>query len=185
MDTEVGKIAGVMNNGGEGKTTCGCLPDTTGNMTPLQESLQRLGVRIGAMAIGVCVFVFLVGLLRGTKDPEDEDKPTWLYMILISVTLAVAAIPEGIPLCVTISLSFGSTEMQKKQVLVRKLAAVETLGSASVICTDKTGTLTEGKMRTVKMWSAREFFDIEGSGFIPEGKILVKGTKEDAKENPS
>jgi len=185
MDTEVGKIAGMMLSDGEGKTTCGCLPDTSGNMTPLQESLQRLGVRIGIMAIGVCVFVFIVGLLRQTKDPEDENKPTWLYMILISVTLAVAAIPEGIPLCVTISLSFGSTEMQKRQVLVRKLAAVETLGSASIICTDKTGTLTEGKMRTVKMWSAQEFFDIEGSGFIPEGRVLVKGTGQDAKENPS
>ncbi|CAK0836226.1 unnamed protein product [Prorocentrum cordatum] len=184
MDTEVGKIAGMMTADNEGGKTCGCLPDTTGNMTPLQESLQRLGVKIGGMAIGVCVFVFIVGLLRQTKDPEDEDKPTWLYMILVSVTLAVAAIPEGIPLCVTISLSFGSTEMQKKQVLVRKLAAVETLGSASIICTDKTGTLTEGKMRTVKLWSAQEFFDIEGSGFVPEGRILNKDNQ-DAKENPS
>ena len=75
-------------------------------------------------------------------------------MILIAVTLAVAAIPEGIPLCVTISLSTGCSDMVKQNVLVRRIAAVETLGCASVICTDKTGTLTEGKMTMVKMWAA-------------------------------
>jgi magnesium-transporting ATPase (P-type) len=176
MHTEVGKIAGMLNNGDDGeKTTCFCLPDTAGNMTPLQESLQNLGVKIGFMAIGVCAVVFIVGLLRQTKDPQDINKPTWLYMILISVTLAVAAIPEGIPLCVTISLSFGSTSLKDLKVLVRKLAAVETLGSASVICTDKTGTLTEGKMRTVNLWCGQDFYTIDGSGFDPtSGKVKNK-----------
>jgi len=168
MDTEVGKIAGMLDGDeGEKKTCFGLLPDTSDGQTPLQESLQKLGVLIGFMAIGVCVFVFIVGLLRSTKDPEDTSKPTWLYMILVSVTLAVAAIPEGIPLCVTISLSKGCSAMVKKNVLVRKLAAVETLGSASVICTDKTGTLTEGKMTMVQLWAGDRLFSVTGKGFDP------------------
>merc|ERR1719421_321240 len=88
-------------------------------------------------------------------------------MVLISVTLAVAAIPEGIPLCVTISLSKGCSAMVKKNVLVRKLAAVETLGSASAICTDKTGTLTEGKMTMVQLWAGDRLYSVSGKGFDP------------------
>jgi len=103
-------------------------------------------------------------------------------MILIAVTLAVAAIPEGIPLCVTISLSIGCSEMVTKSVLVRKLAAVETLGSASVICSDKTGTLTEGKMTMVNMYAGGVQFDVEGKGFDPTvGKIKRGG--EDASQD--
>ena len=83
------------------------------------------------------------------------------------MTLAVAAIPEGIPLCVTISLSMGCTAMAKQNVLVRRLAAVETLGSASVVCSDKTGTLTEGKMTMVKLWAAGKLCDVTGKGFDP------------------
>merc|ERR1712129_244325 len=99
--------------------------------------------------------------------------------ILIAVTLAVAAIPEGIPLCVTISLSIGSSSMVKENVLVRKLAAVETLGSASVICSDKTGTLTEGKMTMVAMYAGGQAFDVEGKGFDPTvGRIKREGTSQ-------
>merc|ERR1719188_1507177 len=105
------------------------------------------------MAILVCVVIFVVGVVLERSDPLNPDTAPWLYMVLIAVTLAVAAIPEGIPLCVTISLSIGCKDMVAKNVLVRKLAAVETLGSASVICSDKTGTLTEGKMTMVKMWA--------------------------------
>merc|ERR1719379_2529381 len=165
MKTRVGSIAAMLVT--EQKYQCFCLPDTSANQTPLQAALQSLGVTIGYGAILVCAFVFMVGVGLETKDPDDPERPSWLYMILISVTLAVAAIPEGIPLCVTISLSKGCSAMVKKNVLVRKLAAVETLGSASVICTDKTGTLTEGKMTMVKLWSGDRLFNVSGKGFDP------------------
>jgi len=148
------------------------LPDTSANATPLQVSLEAFGARIGMVAIFVCVLIFIIGVVLGRGDPSlppnsCDTKCTVLYMILIAVTLAVAAIPEGIPLCVTISLSIGCKEMVKNNVLVRKLAAVETLGSASVICSDKTGTLTEGKMTMVKMHAGGVAYSVEGKGFDP------------------
>jgi len=165
MNTRVGAIAQMLT--GEGpKTQCGCLPDTSDQQTPLQASLQQLGVKIGYLAMAVCALVYVVGVALGRQD-EEKEKPTYIYMLLIAVTLAVAAIPEGIPLCVTISLSKGSSAMVKRNVLVRRLAAVETLGSASVICTDKTGTLTEGKMTMVKLWTSGDLYDVSGKGFDP------------------
>merc|ERR1719379_617381 len=159
MATRVGKIAAMLTS--ETKTKCGCLPDTSGNQTPLQLNLHTLSVQIGYMALAVCLFVFFVGWGLGRTDPAAEGQPSWLFMILISVTLAVAAIPEGIPLCVTISLSKGCSSMVERNVLVRKLAAVETLGSASVICTDKTGTLTEGKMRMTRAYAGGNMYTVE------------------------
>merc|ERR1719198_892297 len=112
------------------------------------------------------------------RKPEAPDQPSWLYMVLIAVTLAVAAIPEGIPLCVTISLSTGCSDMVKKNVLVRRIAAVETLGCASVICTDKTGTLTEGKMTMVAMHAGGNDFVLTGKGFDPtQGGIFYESNK--------
>ena len=110
------------------------------------RNLEQLGAKIGILAIVVCVLVFVIGVVLDRRDSDNPTTSAALYMVLIAVTLAVAAIPEGIPLCVTISLSIGCSDMVNQHVLVRKLAAVETLGSASVICSDKTGTLTEGKM---------------------------------------
>ena len=164
MRTRVGQIAALL--AGDGAKQEGCLPDTSANQTPLQVSLGKLSVQIGVLAIGCCLLVFVMGLALGVKDPTGVS-PGWLYMILISVTLTVAAIPEGLPLTVTISLSTGCSEMVKENVLMRKIAAVETLGSASVICTDKTGTLTEGKMRCVKMFVASTDYDVTGKGFDP------------------
>jgi potassium/sodium efflux P-type ATPase len=183
MTTRIGQIAQLIaDKDGAGGLKYGCLPDTSANATPLQNKLESLGRRIGMQAIVVCIGVFIIGVVLDRKDPSNPDSDAWLYMILIAVTLAVAAIPEGIPLCVTISLSLGCKDMVKKDVLVRKLAAVETLGSASVICSDKTGTLTEGKMTMVNMWSAGNAYDITGKGFDPnDGGINYGG--EDAGNN--
>lgn len=149
------------------KTGCCGLPDTKAGQSPLQENLEKLAVQLGYMAIAVCIAVFIVGVAIGTKDPEQPDTPSWLFMVLVAVTLTVAAIPEGLPLCVTIALSSGCKSMLDEKVLMRKIAAVETLGSASIICTDKTGTLTEGKMTLVKMHAGSEDFNVTGKGFDP------------------
>lgn len=112
MNTRIGRIAQLINgDGGAGKTTCFCFPDTSANQTPLQQNLNKLGARIGVLAIIICIGIFIIGWLTDRKDPSNPKSPAWLYMILVSVTLAVAAIPEGIPLCVTISLSIGCSDM--------------------------------------------------------------------------
>lgn len=166
-DIEAGKDAPKKKKGG----MCG-LPDTKAGWSPLQVNLEALAVKLGYMAIGVCLVVFAVGAIMGTKDPENPDTPSWLFMVLVAVTLTVAAIPEGLPLCVTIALSSGCSSMVEENVLMRKIAAVETLGSASIICTDKTGTLTEGKMTLIKMHVGGTDYDIGGKGFDPTvGKI--------------
>jgi len=182
MGTRIGRIAELMaGEKGKNHKKSGCLPDTSVNATPLQKNVEKLGARIGVLAIAVCIVVFVFGVCLGRSAPGDADSSPWLYMILISVTLAVAAIPEGIPLCVTISLSIGCQDMVKKNVLVRKLAAVETLGSASVVCSDKTGTLTEGKMTMVKMWSGGVAYNVTGKGFDPTiGSFSRSSTGTDA-----
>ena len=142
---------------------------------------RSLGARIGVLAIAVCIVVFVFGVCLGRSALGDADSSPWLYIILIAVTLAVAAIPEGIPLCVTISLSIGGQDMVKKDILVRKLAAVETSGSASVVCSDKTGTLTEGKMTIVRMWSGGVAYNVTGKGFDPTiGSFSRSSTGTDA-----
>jgi len=186
MNTEIGKIAKMMatkegKDGNESK--CGCIPATAENQTPLQENVEKLGARIGVGAIVICIFVYFIGGFLDTTDPEEGGSP-WVYMILVSVTLAVAAIPEGIPLCVTISLAMGCTDMAEQNVEVRKLAAVETLGSASVICSDKTGTLTQGKMTMTNMWSLGQAYDISGQGFNPQvGHVSRSGNTRNENHN--
>lgn len=181
MATRIGHIARLVEGDEGPKKQCFCLPDTSASQTPLQKNLEKLGAKIGVLAIIVCIVVFIVGVAANRKDVANPDGSAAIYMILIAVTLAVAAIPEGIPLCVTISLSIGCKDMVKKNVVVKKLAAVETLGSASVICSDKTGTLTEGKMTMVGMWSAGISYDVGGKGFDPTvGKVTNAETQAEA-----
>lgn len=149
-----------------------CIAKHRPKLTPLQRALHHMGYLMGIIALGVAVLVFIVGMVRGTEDPRHPSRPTYLTMIMTAVSVAVSAVPEGLPMVVTICLSSGTAEMVKKNVLVRKLAAVETLGAASVICTDKTGTLTEGKMTAVKLWGDFKEYNITGKGFTPEGSIL-------------
>ena len=130
MNTEVGKIAGMLDN-------------TEKQITPLQEKLNKLGKTLGIAALAICAFIFIIELIQG-KEP--------INMFMTAVSLAVAAIPEGLVAVSTIVLAIGVQKMVKKNAIVKKLPAVETLGSATVICSDKTGTLTQNKMTVEKIF---------------------------------
>ncbi len=134
MDTCMGNIAGLLDNEGEGQT-------------PLQQKLAMLGKYLGIVALAACAVIFVVGLLSGIPALE---------IFMTAVSLAVSAIPEGLPAIVTIVLSIGVQRMVKKNALIRRLPAVETLGSASVICSDKTGTLTQNRMTLTKVYVDNE-----------------------------
>jgi len=134
MNTEVGKIANLINTEKKEKT-------------PLEIRLDKLGKTLGMFAIGICIIIFVIAFIQGRDIAE---------MFVLSVSLAVAAIPEGLAAIVAVVLSIGVTSMSKKKVVIKKLPAVETLGSVNIICSDKTGTLTQNKM-TVKT-----YFNLEG-----------------------
>ena len=145
METEMGKIAALLANEEDSET-------------PLQEKLAKLGKILGFVALGCCAVIFAIGLLTPVAAGETMiDKVIEMFMVAIS--LAVSAIPEGLPAIVTIVLSIGVQRMVKKNAIIRRLPAVETLGSASVICSDKTGTLTQNKMTLVKSY-------IDGEGDV-------------------
>jgi Ca2+-transporting ATPase len=130
--------------------------------TPLQRRLSTLGKRLAVGAAVVCVFVFGTGVARG--EPIDE-------MFVTAVSLAVAAIPEGLPAVVTIALALGARRMARRRSLIRKLPAVETLGSVTVICSDKTGTLTENRMLVERVWTPVAEYGVTGDGYAPGGSF--------------
>lgn len=130
MDTEMGRIAAMLSH-------------TSDSMTPLQKKLEQTGKQLGIGALAICAFIFCMGIL--------QEKPPF-SMFMTAVSLAVAAIPEGLPAIVTIVLAMGTSRMSEKHTIVRRLSAVETLGGAQVICSDKTGTLTQNRMQ-VTTWT--------------------------------
>ncbi|MBQ8287219.1 MAG: calcium-translocating P-type ATPase, PMCA-type [Clostridia bacterium] len=156
MDTEMGKIANLLDNE----------EDT---QTPLQQKLTQLGKYLGIVALAACAIIFMVGLINDL-DP--------MHMFMTAVSLAVSAIPEGLPAIVTIVLSIGVQRMVKKNALIRRLPAVETLGSASVICSDKTGTLTQNRMTLTKAYldGASELELITNNNSEEIKKLLCYGT---------
>jgi len=139
MNTEVGKIADAITQAQEGKT-------------PLQIKLAQLSKILTFLVLGICVFIFVFGLLREGSFSFDSI----LHTFMVAVSLAVAAIPEGLVAVVTIVLSMGVTKMSKRSAIIRKLTAVETLGCTQVICSDKTGTLTQNKMTVVDHYGSDE-----------------------------
>lgn len=141
--------------------------------TPLEKNLDAMGGSLSVFTVIICVVLFGLGLLR-----HEE----FLSMLQTSVTLAVAAIPEGLPVVATLALALGAQRMVKNHTLVRKLAAVETLGCTQVICTDKTGTLTENKMLVRDIALDGRTFTISGRGYVPSGSVKEDGKALDVKE---
>ena len=157
MKTEMGKIANLL--AGEKETR-----------TPLQQKLAQLGKYLGIVALAACAVIFIIGACMPNAD--------WLEIFMTAVSLAVSAIPEGLPAVVTIVLSIGVTRMVKKNAIIKRLPAVETLGSASVICSDKTGTLTQNRMTLVRTYlDGGEVTAFDGASVTPEvRKLLDWGT---------
>jgi len=152
LNTELGRIASMIHKESEAERT----------ETPLQRRLEQFGYTLLWLALAVVAVVFALGSLRG--EPL-------VTMFMTSVSLAVAAVPESLPTVVTITLALGVTRMVKRHALIRKLPAVETLGSATVICTDKTGTLTKNEMTVTNLFVDTTAFDVTGEGYAPVGEI--------------
>lgn len=161
MNTQIGRIAELVQEEGEIKT-------------PLQKSLNIFGKWVGLICLGVCFMVFVAAVFRGSSIFDA---------FLTAVSLAVAAIPEGLPAVTTISLALGAYRMAKKGAIIRKLPAVETLGSVSVICSDKTGTLTRNKMTASSIYVDGKLISVTGIGYEPTGKFYDGETEIQPLEN--
>ncbi|WP_313583260.1 calcium-translocating P-type ATPase, PMCA-type [Lacrimispora sp.] len=152
METQMGNIAAMLNESKE-------------ETTPLQKKLDSLGKVLGIVCIAVCAIIFVLGLLQGDELME---------IFMVSVSLAVAAIPEGLTVVVTVILAMGMQQMVKSHAIIKRLSAVETLGSTTVICSDKTGTLTQNKMTVVKVFDHEKAYDVTGTGYSREGSVTVE-----------
>jgi Ca2+-transporting ATPase len=159
MSTEVGRIAGLLEAAEK-------------EPTPLQQELDRTGKRLSIIMLGICAVVFATGLFTSPVFNLNAI----LSLFLFAVALAVAAIPEALPAIVTVGLSLGVRRMAAAHAIVRKLPAVETLGAATVICSDKTGTLTRNEMTVRAIATSGALVEVGGSGYIPEGDFTVEGT---------
>jgi len=161
MATEFGKIATLLGS-------------VEGEKTPLQVNLDRLGKWIGIGALGLCFVLATLGVLRGFEV---------LDMVIWGVSLAVAAVPEALPAVVTISLAIGVQRMAKRHALIRRLAAVETLGSTDFICTDKTGTLTQNEMSVRQIYTDDKLISVTGSGYDPTGEFRIDDSPYDPRQS--
>jgi Ca2+-transporting ATPase len=163
MDTEMGRIATG-------------LQEVKPEKTPLQKSISKLSRYIVSLFLGVCALLVAVGLVKGMD---------WLEVFLLAVAAAVSAIPEGLPAVVTVVLAMGMRIMARRNAVVRKLVAVETLGSATVICSDKTGTLTMNQMTVRRIYVDGQWVEVSGEGYTPEGDFIRDGQKLEAASEPA
>lgn len=163
MHTEMGKIAGMLH-------------EIEDEPTQLQKRLTQLGKYIAFGCLGICAVVTLTGILRG-EDLFD--------MLLVGISLAVAAVPEGLPAVVTIALALAVNRILKRNALVRRLHSVETLGCANVICTDKTGTLTENRMTVRKIFTMNYDLDVSGNGYEQAGTFTCAGRRAATQASPT
>ncbi|HHW03481.1 MAG TPA: calcium-transporting P-type ATPase, PMR1-type [Thermoanaerobacterales bacterium] len=161
MNTEIGMIAEMLESYEE-------------EDTPLQKKLAELGKILGIASLAICGVVFVMGLFRGVPVLE---------MFMTAVSLAVAAIPEGLPAIVTIVLAIGMQRMVKRHSIIKKLHAVETLGSTTVICSDKTGTLTQNEMTATRIYTDGKMYSISGEGYRPYGEFTLENSRIDPKSD--
>ncbi|MCH5193899.1 MAG: cation-translocating P-type ATPase [Oscillospiraceae bacterium] len=163
INAQVGKISGM-------------LTDIEEEETPLQKRLGELGKTVAVICLVVCALVSAAGILRG--EPVFD-------MLMTGITIAIAAIPEGLPATVTIALALAVSRMLKKNALVHKLHSVETLGCTSVICTDKTGTVTENKMTVTSFYAGGKEFSFTGNGYRMSGEITLEGARVNPVSEPA
>ena len=163
MNTKVGQIANM-------------IIENKAPETPIQKKLGQVGKTLGIVCLVICFAIFLIGIVKNIEPME---------MFMTAVGLAVAAIPEGLPAIVTIVLSIGVTKMAKKNSIIRKLPAVETLGSSNVICSDKTGTLTQNKMKVVEIYSKNQEFAAELAALCTDCNIDIEDNKKVVKGEPT
>ncbi len=153
MRTAMGKIAGEVRA-------------TVRENTPLQKRMHKLGIVLGIGGVALAAGVFGLGLLRGHE---------WVDMLMFAVAVAVSAIPEGLPAVISVTLALGVRRMARRNAIIRRMSAVETLGSTTVICSDKTGTITENQMTVRRLWAGGETFKVSGDGYQPEGELRSEG----------
>ncbi|GMV32792.1 MAG: ATPase [Chloroflexi bacterium] len=181
MNTQLGLIATMLQN-------------VEAEETPLQRRLDHLGKSLSIGSLILVFIVFIAALVNYTEigglfsDPLNyfttfAEQITEVFIIAIS--LAIAAVPEGLPAVVTISLALGMREMIQRHALIRKLSSVETLGSATTICSDKTGTLTQNEMTVTRIWADGQFVSVSGTGYTPKGDFLVDGKVVDVRQYPA
>src|SRR5689334_20065678 len=180
MHTQLGLIARMLQN-------------VDVEETPLQRRLDQLGKSLSIASLILVAIVFIVALINYTTISQLFTQPLAYVgeyateitdVFIIAISLAIAAVPEGLPAVVTISLALGMREMIKRHALIRKLSSVETLGSATVICSDKTGTLTQNEMTVTRLWVDGEFINITGTGYVPDGEFLIGGKPVDMTNYP-
>jgi Ca2+-transporting ATPase len=157
MKTEFGKIAEMMQSVEE-------------EQTPLQQKLENFAKRLGKIILGICLLIFVIEIIRSGLHLE-----TTIDALMISVSLAVSAVPEGLPAVVTVSLALGARELAKRNAIIRKLSSAETLGAVTVICSDKTGTLTKGEMTVREIYIDKHVVEVTGVGYEPKGEFLIDG----------
>ena len=181
MRTQLGLIATMLQN-------------VEAEETPLQRRLDQLGKSLSVASLFLVAIVFIVALINSTNisalftGPLDylrEFAPEITEVFIIAISLAIAAVPEGLPAVVTIALALGMREMIKRHALIRKLSSVETLGSATTICSDKTGTLTQNEMTVTRLWADGQFIQVTGTGYVPKGDFMVANRVVDVAQYPA
>ncbi len=181
MHTQLGLIATMLQN-------------VEAEETPLQKRLDELGKTLSIGSLFLVAIVFVVALINYTEIGGLFSAPLEYFkqfgaeitsVFIIAISLAIAAVPEGLPAVVTISLALGMREMIQRHALIRKLSSVETLGSATVICSDKTGTLTQNEMTVTRLWADGQFLHVTGTGYAPNGEFEANGAKVDVKKYPA